>query len=89
MNDQDKRRSPRLKHCANIRVVSPAKSEPYVGVMRDFSNCGLFIQCEPALIPQLGTLVEVQTTEIEDAPVRTTLVVRIEPDVGFGVQFVE
>jgi hypothetical protein len=36
----------------------------------------------------LGALVEVQTTEIEDAPVRTTKVVRIEAGVGFAVEFI-
>lgn len=35
-----------------------------------------------------GTLLEVQTTEFEDAPVQTVKVVRIEPGVGVGVEFV-
>ncbi len=88
MNDQDKRRHPRLKHRANIRIVLPTQSVPFVGVMRDFSNSGLFIHCKEEHIPDLGALVEVQTTEIEDAPVRTTKVVRIEAGVGFAVEFI-
>lgn len=88
MNDQDKRRHPRLKHRANIRIVLPTLSVPFVGVMRDFSNSGLFIHCTEERIPHLGAVVEVQTTEIEDAPVRTTKVVRIEAGVGFAVEFI-
>jgi hypothetical protein len=88
VNDQDKRRHPRLKHRANIRIVLPTLSVPFVGVMRDFSNSGLFIHCTEEHIPHLGAVVEVQTTEIEDAPVRTTKVVRIEAGVGFAVEFI-
>ncbi len=88
MNDQDKRRHPRLKHRANIRIILPTLSAPFVGVMRDFSNSGLFIHCSPDHIPSVGALVEVQTTEIEDAPVRTTKVVRVEAEVGFAVEFI-
>lgn len=88
MNDQDKRKYPRLKHRANIQVILPTLSEPFVGVMRDFSNGGLFITCAPDRIPDIGALVEVQTTEFEDAPIRTTKVVRIEADMGFGVEFI-
>jgi hypothetical protein len=56
--------------------------------MRDFSNSGLFIHYTAEHIPDLGALVEMQTTEIEDAPVRTTKVVRIEAGVGFAVEFI-
>ncbi len=88
MKDQDKRRHPRLKHRANIRIILPTLSAPFVGVMRDFSNSGLFIHCTAEHIPNLGALVEVQTTEIDDAPVRTTKVVRVEANVGFAVEFI-
>lgn len=88
VDDQDKRRDLRLKHRANIRVILPTPSEPFLAVMRDFSNSGLFIQCSSENIPEIGAIVEVQTTEIEDAPIRRTQVVRIQAGIGFGVVFI-
>ena len=87
MNDHNKRRHPRLKHRAKIRVILPTLSEIFFADMRDFSESGLFLMCSTDLIPEIGSVVEVQTTEIEDAPIRTTRVVRIETGVGFGVEF--
>ena len=88
MNQSDKRRHPRLKHRAKIRVISPQQSELFVATMRDFSDSGLFLFCKDELIPQLGSILEVQTTEFEDAPIKATKVVRIEPGAGFGVEFI-
>jgi hypothetical protein len=88
VNGYDKRRHPRLKHRAKIRVMLPAPSGLFFADMRDFSESGLFLMCPSELIPEVGAIVEVQTTEIEDAPVRTTQVVRIELGVGFGVEFI-
>lgn len=56
--------------------------------MRDFSESGLFLLCADELIPELNAILEVQTTEFEDAPIRATRVVRIEPGTGFGVEFI-
>lgn len=88
MNQQDKRRHPRLKHRAKIRVVLPSLSEVFFADMRDFSESGLFLMCSADRMPEIGSIVEVQTTEIEDAPIRSTQVVRIEMGVGFGVEFI-
>ncbi len=88
MNDSQTPRETRLKHRASIRVIPQSASAPFVALMRDFSNSGLFIHCSPEQIPELETLVEIQTTEIEDAPIRTTQVVRIEAGIGFGVKFI-
>ena len=87
VNDSDQRRHPRLKHRAKIKVIQPNESVLFFANMRDFSESGLFLLCPPENMPQLGDLVEVQTTEFEDAPIRETKVVRIEPGVGFGVIF--
>lgn len=87
MNDSEQRRHPRLKHRAKIKVVKPEESVLFYANMRDFSESGLFLQCPPENMPQLDDVVEVQTTEFEDAPIRATKVVRIEPGVGFGVIF--
>ncbi|OQW76445.1 MAG: pilus assembly protein PilZ [Proteobacteria bacterium ST_bin11] len=83
----NKRRHPRLKHRAKIRMVVPASSEAVVVDMRDFSETGLFLLCANELIPPIGALVEVQTTEFDDAPIQSAVVVRVEPGVGFGLEF--
>ncbi|ANE56069.1 MULTISPECIES: PilZ domain-containing protein [Methylomonas] len=82
----NKRRHPRLKHRAKIKLIAPDVAESIVE-MRDFSETGLFLQCDRALIPPMGTLLEVQTTEFDDAPVQLVKVVRIDPDSGFAVEF--
>jgi len=83
----NKRRHPRLKHRAKIRLTGAAFSEAVVVDMRDFSETGLFLICANELMPPVGTLVEVQTTEFDDAPIQTAVVVRVEPGVGFGLEF--
>jgi len=88
VNQSDKRRHPRLKHRAKIRVISLQQAELFIATMRDFSDSGLFLFCKDPHIPEMGTILQVQTTEFEGAPIRETKVVRIEPDVGFGVEFV-
>lgn len=87
VNDTDQRRHPRLKHRAKIKVIQSNEPILFYANMRDFSETGLFLLCTPEHMPQLDDVVEVQTTEFEDAPIRATKVVRIEPDVGFGVIF--
>ena len=87
MNDSDQRRHPRLKHRAKIKVIQPEESVLFYANMRDFSESGLFLHCPPENMPQLDDVVEVQTTEFDDAPIRATKVVRIELGVGFGVIF--
>lgn len=81
------RRHPRLKHRAKIRMTVPASSEPIVVDMRDFSETGLFLLCAREFMPPIGTVIEVQTTEFDDAPIQMAAVVRVEPDVGFGLEF--
>jgi hypothetical protein len=56
--------------------------------MKDFSESGLFLLSSAENMPEIGTIIQVQTTEIEDAPVQSAKVVRIEKGVGFGVEFV-
>ncbi len=82
----NKRRHPRLKHRAKIKIIVPGSAENIVE-MRDFSETGLFLLCETTLIPAIGTLLEVQTTEFDDAPVQLVKVVRTDPDSGFAVEF--
>ncbi|QPK64981.1 PilZ domain-containing protein [Methylomonas sp. LL1] len=88
VNESDQRRHPRLKHRAKIRVVLPIPSGLFFADMRDFSESGLFLIYKNDDMPKVGDVLEVQTTEFEDAPIRSTKVVRIEPGVGFGVEFI-
>lgn len=84
----DNRRHPRLLHRAKLKVTVPCQAKQFLADMRDFSESGLFIMTPMDLSLNKGTLLEVQTTEFEDAPVQTVKVVRIEPGVGVGVEFV-
>jgi hypothetical protein len=81
----DLRYNERIKHRAHIRVMASPESE-YVLVMRDFSETGMFLHCEENLVEH-GDEVEVQTLEIDDAPILMAKVVRIEPAVGFALKF--
>ncbi len=87
MNETELRRHSRLKHRAKIKVTGPSPSQQLLVDMRDFSESGLFLLSAGTEVLGIGDVVEVQTTEFEDAPVQTCTVVRIEPGVGFGVQF--
>jgi PilZ domain len=89
VNDAHQRRHPRLEHLAQIKVTVLSSSREFLATMRDFSESGLFfLICpfDPEI--ELGSLLTVQTTEIEDAPVQKVSVVRMEKNVGYGVQFV-
>jgi hypothetical protein len=69
-------------------VVLPTLSEVFFADMRDFSESGLFLMCSADRTPEIGSIVEVQITEIEDAPILASQVVRREAGVGFGVEFI-
>ncbi len=88
MNYSDKRRHERIRHVAQIRVLTPP-GEPLELRMRDFSESGLFVFCKENTPVKVGDIVEVNTLEFEGAPVQKARVVRIEAGVGFAVEFVE
>lgn len=87
MNETDLRRHSRLKHRAKIKVTGPNPGQQLLVDMRDFSESGLYLLSAGGAMLGIGDVVDVQTTEFEDAPVQTCTVVRIEPGVGFAVQF--
>lgn len=88
MSHPDQRRHPRLKHRAKIRVIVPASFNEFIVDMRDFSESGLFLLVTNDIPVDAGMVLEVQTTEFDDAPIQTVKVVRVEPGVGFAVEFV-
>ena len=83
----NKRRHARIKHTANIRVLTHPETS-HVLEMRDFSDSGLYLSCTETLV-KLGDKVEVQTLEMEDAPILDATVVRVLKDKGFAVEFDE
>lgn len=87
MTSAELRRHSRLKHRAKIRVVLPILSEEFVVDLRDFSQSGLFLMGSDKVAVAQGAIVEVQTTEFDDAPVQKAKVVRVEAGVGFAVEF--
>jgi len=79
------RRHDRVKHRAKIRVLTHPE-QVYILDMRDFSDSGLYVSCEDTSIVEVGDSVEVQTLEIDDAPILPSNVVRIDKH-GFAVEF--
>ncbi|MFW5427499.1 MAG: PilZ domain-containing protein [Methylophagaceae bacterium] len=87
MSTINNRRHARIEHKANIKVLThPEKS--HVLEMQDFSDSGLYLHCSENLV-ELGDSVEVQTLEMEDAPVLAATVVRVMKGKGFAVEFNE
>ena len=81
------RRHARIKHAASIKVLThPEKS--HVLEMQDFSDSGLYLRCSENLVA-VGDAVEVQTLEMEDAPILAAKVIRIIKNKGFAVEFDE
>jgi hypothetical protein len=87
MNENENRRHTRLNHHAEIKVVMPDATQTLQVNMKDLSESGLFLMCEKQIIPPIGTIVQVQTTEFEGAPIQQAKVIRVEEGVGFGVEF--
>lgn len=87
MNTTNNRRDHRLKHRAKIKFYAEPNIEMTLE-MRDFSDSGLYAFCTDTSNIKLDEQVEVQTLEIEDAPILPSKVKRIEDNVGFAVEFV-
>jgi hypothetical protein len=79
----------RLIHRAKIRLMINDLHHEYVLDMKDFSESGLYLFAPRDVMPEMGAIVEVQTTEFDDAPLQTAKVVRIEEGVGFAVEFIQ
>ena len=87
MATANKRYNERITHRANIKVLtSPEKV--YILDMRDFSETGLYVFCSENGVTKVGDKVEVQTLEVDDAPILKSRVVRVEKNSGFAVEFI-
>lgn len=85
----DKRTYPRLHHTAPVLVTYLNSGQTLQLQMQDFSTGGVFVNCSNASLPSLGDEMLIQTLEFEEAPVLNVKVVRVIPDKGFAVQFLE
>ena len=76
-----------MVHRAPLRVTFPSGQSLQLQ-MHDFSETGLFVKCEKEHLPEMDDRLQIQSMEIEDAPVLTVRVVRIIPEEGFAVGFI-
>lgn len=88
MEGANLRRYSRLTHRAKIRIKIMGSPTESLLEMKDFSEGGLYLLNPSGVSPELGAIIEVQTTELEDAPIQAARVVRVEDGVGFGVEFI-
>ena len=89
MNDNEHRRHPRLLHRAKIKVTTPGSSRQFIAEMHDFSEGGLFLLWPGQFGLTKGSIVQIQTTEFDNAPIQTAQVIRIEPNTGMALKFIE
>jgi len=87
MTEKNKRRHNRLKHSAEIRVLTPPGVAVVVN-MQDFSESGLYLLCNDTDFVKIDDIVNVNTLEFEDAPIQKAKVIRIEAGKGFAVEFI-
>ena len=83
----DKRKHPRLVHQAQVLVTYPNGQFEQLQ-MHDFSETGMFIKCLKEGLPDIGDLMQVQTLEIDDAPLLNVRVTRVVTGQGFAVEFI-
>ena len=57
--------------------------------MRDFSESGLYLFCSDTGFVRLQDQVKIQTLEFEGAPILDALVVRLDDNSGFAVEFIQ
>lgn len=87
MANESKRRHQRVKHQANIQVS--AESEVYTFEMRDFSESGLYFFCSDRHFIHLQDQIKVQTLEFEAAPILDAVIVQLDDNSGFAVEFIQ
>jgi len=85
MSEINNRRHERVKHRAKIRVITHSEGV-YELDMQDFSESGLYVVTENNSIVKLGDSIEVQTLELDDAPILPSKVMRVDKR-GFAVEF--
>jgi hypothetical protein len=86
MSTIEKRRHARILHAANVKLTN-ATGESIDLKTRDFSDSGLFLKCTSEPIVKLGEQASVKVLDIEDALTQKIKIMRIDPGVGIGIEF--
>lgn len=86
MSTIEKRRHARIMHAANVKLTNTVGESVNLKT-RDFSDSGLFLKCTSEPIVKVGEQASVKVLDIEDALSQKIIVMRIEPGVGIGIEF--
>lgn len=84
---RERRKHLRTEFPAHVKLMHPVVGEHDV-VLRDMSDGGVFLLTDSHAGFPIGEVLQIQATDIEDAPILTARVVRHEPT-GIGLMFVE
>jgi len=85
---KDHRQHPRLLHRASINLTFSSGVSVKTHTI-DMSNGGLFIYCADHPEVQVGDTAEVIVNGIQDPVARPIKIIRVEPNKGFGIEFIE
>lgn len=83
----EKRKHIRTEFSGNVRLIHESFGELTVE-MRDLSDGGIFLYVQDDVTVPVGTVVEVQSLDIDDAPVLSAEIVRREAR-GIALMFIE
>jgi hypothetical protein len=83
----EKRQHIRTAFSAQVKIIHPLVGELIVE-MRDISNGGVYLLTGELANLEVGQELQLQAQDIEDAPVLTARVVRVEPK-GIALMFCE
>jgi hypothetical protein len=83
----EKRQHIRTAFSAQVKIIHPQVGELIVE-MRDISNGGVYLLTGELANLEVGQELQLQAQDIEDAPVLTARVVRVEPK-GIALMFCE
>ena len=83
----EKRKHVRTAFRAHVKITHPEAGEHDVE-MRDMSDGGVFLLTENHAAFPIGAVVQIQSLDIEDAPILSARVVRHE-STGIGLMFSE
>lgn len=84
---QEKRKYIRTAFSGHVRLSHASFDKDVDLVMRDLSDGGLFVLCGGELDLPIGERVQIQSLDIDDAPVLEAQIVRRE-EAGFALIFI-
>lgn len=83
-------RHERFYHQAEIKITNHANDPKtlFTATMLNLSKSGVFLKCKTSHLPAVDDILQIQTSEIENAEWRKCRVIRVT-DNGFSVEFIE